>query len=134
MQNNLPAAGLYYIFPALSENKVLNAVDNNQLTSSLLSGKENQKWQIELGDGAYKLIESSHNKALEIVSGQPKTINAARTTQTEQKWQIIPLKNGYYRIQNVSSGKYLQYLASSMTLTTSTDDGTRFKFYKLDLS
>ena len=133
--NKLPDIGLYYIIPAQVENKVITAIDNSQLSEDYLKGSLYQKFQIEsTNDGKYTIIETTKNKAIESVSDVPKTINASRNTQTEQKWDIIPLKNGYYRIKNVYSNKYLQYSTSSITLSTSTDDSSRFKFYKIDLS
>ena len=126
----LPNSGDYYIFPVLSESKVLTAhatseTESDPISVAFINGQKRQSWSIELIDESlrtargktdeYKIIELARYKSLEIyldeniIGNQVKAntrFNSYGTTtgskgHDPEIWKVVPLGNGTYQIVTV---------------------------------
>lgn len=130
----LSKSGDYYIFPVLSETKVLTAhatseTENDPITVNYINGQKRQSWSIEFIDDSlrnvrpakdeYKIVELARYKSLEIyldeniVGNQIKAntrFNSYGSTGSKghdpEIWKIIPEGNGTYIIKTVVPSFY----------------------------
>jgi hypothetical protein len=106
-----------YMLVARSSQQALSirdasAVPSADAVQSNYTGGLNQKWRIKNADlNTYSLSVGQTNMNLDTRWGATKSgsrlMQWAKNSSSSQKWQFIPLGNGYYKIINNSSGRAL---------------------------
>ena len=125
-----------YVFIAKSSKKVMTIANASTATAAYAVqwaylNTANQKWKISKADSNSVNLTAKHSN-LNLDTRWGATTNGARlmqwtkSTGETQKWQLVLLDNGYYKVVNKGSGKALSIMGS----ISATNDGMMLTQYE----